>query len=194
MIPSRIIRTVPEHTTEEIEAFWDLAVKLHPGWDMVTLRDPLDPDDFPLTEPHWSRCSKPAQYAGLVRLEAIYHHGGIYIDSDLELYRNLAPLLPLSCFASWEDRQTVPDFVFGAEQGHPAIAVLLDAALDCIEQGPWESGPGVFTRTLPGRCDTLLLPPGSFAPYHYTERHRRNEDHSVNPWTFGAHHWAGSWL
>jgi hypothetical protein len=47
---------------------------------------------------------------------------------------------------------------------------------------------------LPNRDDVALLPPGSFYPYHYTERHRRHEDHAAAPWTFGAHHWAASWL
>lgn len=195
MIPKRIVRTVPETTTTEVETFWHDAEALHPDWDLRTYRDPLDPDDFPLTSPHWQRCAKPAQYAGLVRLEAIYQHGGIYIDSDLEPFRPFDPLLPLGCFATWEDAQTVPDFVFGAEAGHPAIGCLIDAALDCLEQGPWASGPGVFTRLLPGRSDVLLLPPGSFAPYHYSQRELRYENHrDAHPYAFGAHHWAGSWL
>ena len=42
--------------------------------------------------------------------------------------------------------------------------------------------------------DVTLLGPESFYPYHYTEKHRRTEDHGANPATFGAHHWAGSWL
>lgn len=195
MIPKRIVRTVPENTTAEVEQFWQAARDLHPEWELCTYRDPLDTDDFPLTSPYWRRCSKPAQYAGLVRLEAIYQHGGIYIDSDLEPYRPFHPLLPLACFATWEDAQTVPDFVFGAEAGHPAIRCLIDAALDCLEQGPWASGPGVFTRLLPGRSDVLLLPPGSFAPYHYSQLELRYENHrDAHPYAFGAHHWAGSWL
>jgi hypothetical protein len=40
----------------------------------------------------------------------------------------------------------------------------------------------------------LLLPPGSFYPYPYTETERRHEDHARSqPWAFVAHHWAGSW-
>jgi hypothetical protein len=74
---------------------------------------------------------------------------------------------------------------------------MLDRAKAAVEagEGPWESGPGVTTAVLPGRTDVLLLPPGSFFPYHYSERKRRHEDHmGANPWAFGAHHWAASWL
>jgi hypothetical protein len=46
-----------------------------------------------------------------------------------------------------------------------------------------------------GRPDVLLLPPGSFYPYHYSEMERRGDPHhEQQPWAFGAHHWHGSWL
>lgn len=194
MIPRRLVRTVPSATDDEIEQFWTRAVELHPAWHHVTLRDPLDPIDFPVTSPHWDRCLTGAQRAGLIRLETIWWHGGVYIDSDLELYRPLDPLLQLDCWATWEDVVTVPDFVFGAAPRHPAIETLLSMAIERLDIGPWASGPGVFTDLLPTRSDTLLLPPGCFAPYHYRQKHRRQEDHAVSPWCFGAHHWHGSWL
>ncbi len=203
MIPPRLIRTVPTHTSEEAEAFWRTACDLHPGWGFMTFRDPIDPDDFPTTSPHWGRCQNGAQLAGLVRLEALYLHGGIYLDSDVELYRPLNPLLPLSCFAAWEDPNTVPDAVVGATAGHPAILACLTEAIRRLTEpdtgdwhtgnGAWSTGPGVFTALLPSRDDVTLLLPESFYPYHYTERHRRHDDHR-GPDTYGAHHWAGSWL
>ncbi len=129
--------------------------------------------------------------------------GGIYLDSDVELYRPLNPLLPLSCFAAWEDPNTVPDAVVGATAGHPAILACLTEAIRRLTEpdtgdwhtgnGAWSTGPGVFTALLPSRDDVTLLPPESFYPYHYTERHRRHDDHR-GPDTYGAHHWAGSWL
>lgn len=195
MIPARMVRTVPEVTSDEVEGFWSEAIRLHPGWQMVTLRDPLDPADFPRTSPHWSRCTSGAQMAGLVRLEAILTDGGVYIDSDVECYRPFDDLLPLGCFAGWEDSQTVPDFVFGATAGHPAIEECMQSAIGCLDEGAWRSGPGVFTAILPNRDDVTLLGPDAFAPYHYTERHRRHEDHrSRVPSAYAAHHWHGSWL
>jgi mannosyltransferase OCH1-like enzyme len=195
VIPRRLIRTVPTDTTSEVEAFWATAIDLHPGWDHVTLRDPIDPAQFPITSPYWERCSHGAQMAGLVRLEALLHHGGIYLDSDVELYRPLDALTHLPGFAGWEDAQTVPDAVLGFEAEHPAIDECLTLAIGRLEQGPWASGPGVTTEVLPGRPDVLLLPPGSFYPYHYSERHLRHDNHAgAHPYAFGAHHWAASWL
>jgi mannosyltransferase OCH1-like enzyme len=134
--------------------------------------------------------------AGLLRLELLYSLGGIWVDSDVEPYRSLEPLLGVRGFAAWEDERVVPDAVLGAEAGHPAIEECLSLALAAVAagKGAWESGPGVTTAVLPGRDDWLLLPPGAFYPYHYTERCRRGEDHRASqPWAFTAHHWAASW-
>lgn len=207
MIPARLIRTVPTDTSDEVEAFWDGAAALHPGWEMVTYRDPIDPVLFPMTSPHWERCTTGAQLAGLIRLEALWHRGGIYIDSDFECFRPFTPLLGVPAFAGWEDAKTVPDAVIGAEPGHLAIGCCLHLAIlrltndkaraDDWKQGrgAWSTGPGVTTTTLPGRDDVLLLAPGSLYPYHYTEKQRRHDNlRALHPYAFGAHHWHASWL
>jgi len=195
-IPRILHRTVPETTTAEVDEFWETAKALHPGWVFYDHRDPLDPADWPETGDLWGRCRSGAQKAGLIRLEALWRWGGIYVDSDVELYRPLDPLLGVPMFAGWEDAGVVPDAVLGAVPQHPAVAVMLADARRSIENGggAWDSGPGATTRALPGRPDVLLLPPGSFYPYHYTERHRRHETHrEAQPWAFGAHHWHHSW-
>lgn len=204
MIPPRLIRSIPAEVTAEVEDFWDKACDLHPDWDHVTFREPIDPAWFPYTSDLWPLCQNGAQKAGLIRLEALLHGGGIYIDSDVELYRPLDPLSSLRGFAAWEDERVVPDAVLGAEADHPAIRACLALASDRILDRTnadwatgyptWSTGPGVTTTVLPGRDDFLLLPPWSFYPYHYKDRHRRNENHATAPWVFGAHHWAGSWL
>lgn len=203
MIPRRLVRTVPATTDSGVERFWEQACKLHPDWEHVTHRDPLTIDEWPLTARAWHRCRSGAQLAGLVRLETLWHHGGIYIDSDLELYRSLEPFTGLRGFSIWEDPNTAPDFVLGAEPEHPAIRECIEAALWRISSdstdwrtgnGAWSTGPGVTTTVLPDRDDWLMLPPGSFAPYHYSQRNKRHHDHRADqPWSYGAHHWRHSW-
>jgi hypothetical protein len=196
-IPRVLHRTVPERPSEAAEAYWAGAVRLHPGWEALDHRDPLDPAAWPETGDLWARCSSGAQKAGLIRLEALWARGGIYLDSDVELYRSLEPLTALEGFAGWEDRRCAPDAVLGFRPGHPAVAVMLERARAAVLRGAgaWESGPGVTTAVLPGRPDVLMLPPGSFYPYHYTTKERdRGRDHAAEqPWAFGAHHWAHSW-
>lgn len=200
-IPRIIFRTVPKRTTPEVEGFWRRACELHPDWRHITYRDPIDPALFPMTSPLWRRCRSGAQKAGLIRLEALLRHGGIYLDSDVEVLRSLHPLLQLEGFAAFEDPGVIPDAVLGARLGHPAIDACLRLAIERLEaasgdwrtDGPWGCGPGVTTTVLPGRDDFFILAPSSFYPYHYTEKERRNEDFSILPWVYGVHHWHNSW-
>lgn len=196
-IPPRLVRTVPRETTQQVEDYWNGACAFHPQWEHVTLRDPLDPEDYPNTAPVWDRCTSGAQFAGLVRLEAIWARGGIYVDSDLEILRPLDPLLAPPFWATWEDEQTIPDFVFGAEAKHPITGALMQAAVEAVRhgEGAWGSGPGVFTTLLIGRSDALLLAPGSFAPIHYTAKMDADWTglRARFPYAYGAHHWHHSW-
>lgn len=196
-IPARLFRTVPDRSLPEVEQWWRDWGTIHQGWELVTYRDPLDPRQFPLTADAWQHCTNGAQLAGLVRLEVLWHHGGIYVDSDVQPLRNCGPLLVCEAFAAWEDAQVVPDAVLGAVAHHPAIRECIALAVERVTAGEdaWRTGPGVTTELLPGRDDVLLLPPGAWYPYHYREPHRRREDFATTaPWAFGVHHWHGSWL
>lgn len=201
MIPRILHRTVPADTSDQVEEWWRHARDLHPDWQHRTWRDPLNASEFPLTAPAWNLCGTGAQFAGLIRLEAIWHHGGIYLDADVEMYRPLTSLLELPAFAAWEDAQTVPDAVFGAEPHHPAVGEMIDEALARLRSGSddwrtgngaWSTGPGVFTTLLPGRDDVLLLPPGAFYEIHYTAK--SDLDRPAVPYEFARHHWHASWL
>jgi hypothetical protein len=198
-IPPVLHRVVPEHTSAEVERWWDRFADLHPDWELRTWRDPLDPAEWPDTAHKWEACSTGAQLADLVRLEALLRFGGIYVDSDVEPWRAFDELLPLSAFAAWEDHRTVPNAVMGAVPGHPAIRECLDLALSRIPGDVWPAGPGVTTEVLVGRRDVILLPPSAFYPVHYRdpERDAKMADpmtRKLNPWAFGLHHYAGSWL
>lgn len=205
-IPKILFRTVPEITDDLTEAWWEESCRLTPGWQHITYRDPQNPDAFPISTAFYDKCGSGAQFAGLLRLEALAHHGGVYIDSDVMLWAPIDALLQLHGFAAWEDQNTIPDAILGFELGHPAVPVMLEEALTRLSDGAWESGPGVTTRNLQGRDDVLLLPPQSFYPFHWNtaakRRHdittptgRRNYEHlrQASPFTFGAHHWRHSW-
>lgn len=195
IIPKVIHRTVPAETTEEVEAWWAQFQVLHPDWELKTWRDPLDPQDFPLTYYLHDKCANGAQKAGLIRLELLVTHGGIYVDSDVEPIRPMDALLHLPAFAAWEDEKVVPDAVLGATPNHPAFCEMLQKAIALVEGGSidaWETGPGVATSILPWRDDVLLLPPGSFYPIHYKEKQFVGSKNG-RPWVFLEHKWHHSW-
>lgn len=194
VIPRILHRTVPAQTTAEVEGWWARWRDLHPGWVLMTHRDPMNPAAWPETGHLWGKCHHGSQLAGLIRLEALWRWGGVYVDSDVEPLRSLEPLLHLPGFAAWEDANVIPDAVLGSTPGHPAVAVMLDQARRVVSAGgdAWASGPGVTTAILPGRTDWLTLPPGAFYPYHYHQLGDRGRDHyAEQPWCYAVHHWHG---
>lgn len=204
MIPARLIRTIPADETDEMVAFWQTACELHPDWDHVTYQDPINPEWFPITSRYWPLAGSGAQLAGMIRLEALWHGGGFYLDSDLELFRPLDHLRQCSAVGTWEDSDCVPDWFIAAEPEHPAIRLCLDLAIVRIQNrddhnwrtgcDAWGTGPGVTNTVLRGRDDVVLLAPAVLAPYHYTEPARAQDPHHVNPVCLGAHRWAHSWV
>lgn len=196
MIPRHLFRTVPERTSDEAEQFWIEAKLIHPEWSHVTVREPVDAGQFPLTSHVWPGIKHGAQKAGLIRLELIYTYGGVYIDSDVQVCRSFETLRCCDLFAGWEDKNVIPDAVFGACAANPVIGDMLNIAVAYVELGqdPWSSGPGVFTDVLQTCNQVILFPPGTLYPYSYREKHLRHQPHCDNPWTHAVHHWAGSWL
>lgn len=195
-MPKLLHRTVPAERSPEVDQYWKLFAELNPTWELRSWEEPLNPNDFPLTSPLWGLCSSGAQKAGLIRLELLWAHGGLYVDSDCQPLKPLDALLAFQLVAGWEDANCVPDAVIGSAKAHPVVAELLNLAAERLlaGAGAWETGPGVTTTILPHRPDVTLLPPGSFYPFHYLEMARAGEDFATTaPWAFVAHMWAHSW-
>lgn len=62
------------------------------------------------------------------RLDIIYQEGGIYLDTDVEILRNLDSLLGRKAFMGFENPNSVAlGLGFGAEKGNPLIQKMRDA-------------------------------------------------------------------
>ena len=197
MIPRRLVRTIPRQTHPEQERLWDIACTLHRDWEHVSLRDPNNPNAFPLTSPYWDQCETGAQLADLIRVEDLFHNGGWYIDSDVWMLRPLDSLCGLNGVAAWEDKFYIPNAVLGFTPGHPALARVIELAIARRGQGTWKAGVGVTTEVFLTADNMTLLPPGCFYPIHWREAHRGFVNWTriakENPWAFAIHKYAASW-
>lgn len=194
MIPRRLVRVVPEKTTQECEVFWDRACRLHPFWDYITLRDPIDDSGFPMTRKCWDTCKSGAQLADLVRVEELYQRGGVYIDSDYEVLRSFEPLSALYGWAGWEDENVICNAVMGFEPRHWALLDVIEMAIQRHDLGTWESGVGTVTEVFRNCTDIVLLPPQALYPVHYKHKGLiRLWERERHPWALGMHHWRHSW-
>ena len=69
---------------------------------------------------------KYAFAADYIRLFAVYHYGGIYMDMDVEVVKSFNPLLNNSCILGKEDSNAIEAGVFGAEKNAVWIKECLD--------------------------------------------------------------------
>lgn len=186
---------MPADTTAETEQLWGIACDLHPGWEHVTWRDPINPEMFPLTSPFWADCESGAQLADLVRAEDLFHRGGWYIDSDVWCLKPFDDLCALDAVAAWEDASYIPNAVLGFTPGHPALKQVIDLAVARRFDGTWAAGVGVTTEVF--ATGMTLLPPGAFYPLHWKQAHTQRVNWQQlaeqNPWSYCIHKYAASW-
>lgn len=160
---------------------------------------------------------KYAFAADYIRLYALYHYGGIYLDMDVEVLKSFDPFLQLKTMMCWQYGKGMGLEVaaFGVEP-HSAWVKL---CLDCYDKRSFVLPDGSFDimQPLPLQIERILLNNGYdlFSVYSI-ENAKKIEKHSMKipvfPATFfspksfvdgklnvtcdtySIHHFAASWL
>ena len=147
-----------------------------------------------------------------VRLYALYTEGGIYLDADVELLKNLDDLLTLGGVVTSYQECTIPAAIMLAEKGNPWIKDLLsyydnrhfrlptghldmlqnDRIITAISMQKWNFKMG---NTHIDYGNVHIFPSVYFAPYR---KSRKNEgdptaNFKIDSRTYAIHHGIGSW-
>jgi hypothetical protein len=73
---------------------------------------------------------KYALLSDWMRLEILDREGGFYLDTDVEVFKSLAPLLEEGCVVGLEkeslEKKPVSNAIIGAEPGHPYVRETLE--------------------------------------------------------------------
>lgn len=114
--------------------------------------------DFDVTQNEYTRQAYEAKAWGFVpdyiRLWIIYHHGGFYLDTDVQVIKNLSPLCNYPAFAGFqEDGYVALGLGFGAELGNPFIG----AHMQQYEALQFISSDGIINNTPSPVYTNLLL-------------------------------------
>ncbi|MBQ4032016.1 MAG: glycosyl transferase [Bacilli bacterium] len=75
---------------------------------------------------------KWAFVSDVARLWVLYNEGGIYMDTDVEVYKSLDPFLNDEGFTGFEDVHYPVTATLGAVKGNPVIKLMLDY-YNCID-------------------------------------------------------------
>lgn len=151
---------------------------------------------------------KYAFAADFIRLFALYHYGGIYLDSDVIVYKSFNDLLELPYFIGHDQIRGFEAAVIGAEKGNSWIKDILDS----YQGKSFITGDGSYDMLpLPCRFHHVLTGLG----YRFTCLHQYKNYNSVDKHlyvfdgdffnsrnaievrrtkkSYCAHNYAGSW-
>ena len=97
---------------------------------------------------------KWAYVADVARLWVLYNEGGIYMDTDVEVYRPMDEFLD-KAFIGFEDDNYLSTACIGCEKNNPVVKLILDyyCARDFIKYDLWtdyikneETSPCIYTN------------------------------------------------
>lgn len=110
-------------------------------WD----EDNYDLSAAPLYVRQAYEAKKWAFVTDYVRLEVVHEHGGIYMDTDVELKKNLDFLLGHRAYFGFEDRRFINTGLgFGAEKGAEILREMMNDYLDApflLSDGSYDMVP-----------------------------------------------------
>ena len=168
--------------------------------------DNFDISSAPLYVRQAYEAKKWAFVTDYVRLKVVYDHGGIYMDTDVELKKNLDPLLEYHAYFGFEDGVHVNTGLgFGAEKGAKILADMMEVYADISFVRP-DGKQDTLTcpmrntdalvqygmrqdnskQTLEG--DILILPSEYLCPLSYYNGIKRMTSNTVS-----IHHFATTW-
>lgn len=112
-------------------------------------------DNFDINYNDFTRRSyEKGQYAftsDVVRLYALYHEGGIYMDTDVFMYKSLEPFINDPAFTGYEDVNYPVTATMGAQKGNPIIKLMLDY-YDCIDFKTYPNWQDYITNQETNTC------------------------------------------
>ncbi len=193
---------MPDDVLENI-ASWH---KYMPDWEYILWNeDNFDVSALPYTREAYD-AGKFAFVSDCARLYALYHCGGIYFDTDVEVFKPFDSLLNNHAFSGFEGnkRHTIGMGILGSEAGMPWFKKQLDAYADrhfILPNGKQDLTPnpsfiaaamtneGFIHDGKEKEWDGLhIYPPEYFYPRHTTGEYIRTE------LTLCDHKYAGSWI
>ena len=137
-----------------------------------------------------------------VRLKIVYEHGGIYLDTDVQLIRSLDPLVEHGAYMGVENTSRVATGLgFAAEAGHPFIRENMEyyeqlASFEELQSCPWITTSLLEKHGYREDCIEIQTVAGmTIYPEEYLcPKNERTGITKVTKNTFSIHQFDASWF
>lgn len=141
-----------------------------------------------------------------VRLYVLYNYGGIYMDTDVELLKNLDEFLNLPAFSGFENNNMIPTGLMAGKAHNKWLKLLLDyyqdkhfkigtneydltTNVEIISKLTQENYPLKLNNTYQDLGDVIMFP-----DYYFCPKDHDTGQINLTKETICIHHFKGSWL
>ncbi len=174
-----------------------------PDWQIMEWNeDTYDLSKAPKYAKDALAAKKWAFVSDFVRLDVLKKMGGVYVDTDMELVRDISPLLSHAAFMGFEDSTYINNAMMGAEPNHPFV----ERALKWYDgDHPRTPTPVIMTELLKQKLDAGTLTEKEqdidgvhiythTAFYPYSKETIKNFSYKdIKDETYSVHWWNYSW-
>ena len=189
---------------EEVQRCIDSWHNIMPDYEIKLWNtDVFDTDSLAYTSEAMAH-KKYAFVSDVIRLYAIYSEGGIYLDSDIEVYKPFDELLKNRAFTGFESGYRVGPWLIAGEKGNHVIKKLLDQYNDkhfIDKTGNMDMTPNTVhvtallseyglkpSKTVQELGDITVYPEEYFCP-----KNPWTGSINITPNTYAMHLFAGGW-
>lgn len=167
-------------------------------------------NNFDVTENDYCReayeAKKWAFVTDYVRLKVLYIHGGIYMDTDVEIVKTYNNLLNDRMFLCFEDDNHASIGTIGSEAGHPFLKAMLGLYMSrhFLINGSTDLTPNVIIATnllatkynlkLNGSFQILRDGISVYPMEYFIAKNYKTGDLQITEYTYAIHHYTASWL
>ena len=145
-----------------------------------------------------------AYVSDYMRVKTLYDYGGIYLDTDVTVYKDFEPLLKHKMFIGNVANNLPEMAICGAQKGHPILKTMYDFYQGEIWKSPIYIITGVVKKCIEDNYhlqltpkeivqndEISIYPPEYFCPFHYNEEFKHE---CITKNTYTCHWQNASWL
>ena len=160
-----------------------------------------------------------AYVSDYMRVHFMYENPGIYVDTDMEIIKDLTPILEekisffqnqkdklskkMEFFIGYEDKKHISVGIFGTTKHNEILKEIMEFYEADIWEKPIWTIPKIFTYVFEKKYnlsekrenilkdgEIVIFPKEYFYPYGYYEKYPKD---CIKPETYGIHWWNDSW-
>lgn len=134
-----------------------------------------------------------------VRVKVLYEYGGIYLDTDMEIIKDITPLLNTKLFLGYENDYTMSFGIVGTVAKNDIFKKFIEFYEEEIWHSPLHIVTGIFTKILTEKYgdtsniskeEVIVYPREYFYPYNHDEKFTKE---CITSNTYTIHWWEKSW-